>query len=72
MDRQARKKEKKKGGGEEGKRKSRVRKKEISVGSVEDLFRLLSQECRYAATEKTLIGSVDVRDNYLDTEPAAS
>lgn len=49
------------GGGEEGKRKSRVRKKEENyVGSVDDLFRLLSQECRYADTEKMIIGSVDV------------
>lgn len=59
-DRQSRKKEKKKGEGGR-KKKSRGKKKEKNyVGSVDDLFRLLSPKYRYADTEKMLIGSVDV------------
>lgn len=61
MDRQAVKKERKEEGVGEEKRKSRGRKREKNyVGSVDDLFRLLSPKHPYADTEKMLIGSADV------------
>lgn len=60
-DRQSRKKEKKKGEGERKKKKQgKEERKKNYVGSVDDLFRLLSPKYRYVDTEKMLIGSVDV------------